>query len=256
MGHRWPSRYDGRALPGKAKTPAPPRRPVQSPKVRTTPRDPGRNRTILFAVAGSAVVVVAAVLGFLLLGGGGGDNAATGVADKFRSLGGSFQTLPATPNLRVNGQPARHVPALPPGFKYNSNPPSSGIHTNETVVWNIYDEPVPAISSVHNLEHGGIVIRYGPDVPAAEVEKIREWYLDDPNGLLIAPMPGLGDTIALTAWTYDRGRQNDRTYEGEGRLAKVKRFDEDAFNAFVDEFRGHGPENPPFTVSDLKPGGP
>lgn len=257
MGHRWPSRYHGRALPGKAKTPAPPRRRVQSPKVRTTPRDPGRNRTILFAVAGSAVLVVAAVLGFLLLGGGDDkSSAATGVTAKFRSLGGSFQTLPATPNLRVEGQPARHVPALPPGFKYNSNPPSSGIHTNETVIWNIYDEPVPTISSVHNLEHGGIVIRYGPDVPAGEVEKIREFYLDDPNGLIVAPMPGLGDTIALTAWTFDKGRQNDRTYNGEGRIAKVKRFDEDAFNAFVDEFRGKGPENPPFTVEDLKPGGP
>jgi hypothetical protein len=257
MGHRWPSRYHGRALPGKAKTPAPPRRRVQSPKVRTTPRDPGRNRTILFAVAGSAVLVVAAVLGFLLLGGGDDkSSAATGVAAKFRELDGTFQTLPATPNLRVEGQPARHVPALPPGFKYNSNPPSSGIHTNETVIWNIYDEPVPTISSVHNLEHGGIVIRYGPDVPAGEVEKIREFYLDDPNGLIVAPMPGLGDTIALTAWTFDKGRQNDRTYNGEGRIAKVKRFDEDAFNAFVDEFRGKGPENPPFTVGDLKPGGP
>lgn len=257
MGHRWPSRYHGRALPGKAKTPAPPRRPVQSPKVRTTPRDPGRNRKILFAVAGSAVLVVAAVLGFLLLAGGDDESsAATGVAAQFRELDGTFETLPATPNLRFKGQRIRHVPAMPPGFKYNSNPPSSGIHTDASIVWNIYDEPVPAISSVHNLEHGGIVIRYGPDVAAAEVEKIREWYLEDPNGLLIAPMPGLGDTIALTAWTYDRGRQNDRTYEGEGRLAKVKRFDEDAFNAFVDEFRGHGPENPPFTVSDLKPGSP
>jgi hypothetical protein len=203
------------------------------------------------------VVVVAAVLGFLLLGGsGGGDNAATGVADKFRSLGGSFQTLPATPNLRVNGQPARHVPALPPGFKYNSNPPSSGIHTDETVIWGMYDEPVPTISTVHNLEHGGVVIRYGPDVPAAEIEKMRDLYLDDPNGLIIAPMLGLGKTIALTAWTYDLGRKQDRTYEGEGRIAKVTRFDEDAFKTFIDTFRGKGPESEIFPVSKLEPGGP
>jgi hypothetical protein len=209
---------------------------------------------ILLAVAGSAVVVIAAVLGFLLLGGGGGDSAATGVGAKFRALGGSFQTLPAVPNLRFKGQRLRHVPALPPGFKYNSNPPTSGIHTDETVIFGIYDEPVPAISSVHNLEHGAVVIRYGPDVPAGEIEKIREFYLDDPNGLVVAPMPGLGDTITLAAWTYDRGRQNDRNYEGEGRLAKAPRFDEDAFKAFVDEFRGRGPED--FPVSDLKPGGP
>ena len=209
---------------------------------------------ILLATAGSAAVVIAAVLGFLLLGGGGGDSAATGVGAKFRALGGSFQTLPATPNLRFKGQQLRHVPGLPPGFKYNSTPPTSGIHTDQTVIFGIYDEPVPAISTVHNLEHGAVVIRYGPDVPAGETEKIREFYLDDPNGLVVAPMPGLGDTIAVTAWTYDQGRQNDRTYEGEGRLAKVERFDEDAFKAFVDEFRGNGPER--FPVSDLKPGGP
>jgi hypothetical protein len=255
MGHRRPSRYHGRALPGKAKTPAPPRRPVQAPKLRTTPRDPQRNRTILLAVAGSAVLLAAVVLGFLLLGGGGGgDSAATGVGAKFRELGGTFQTYPALPNLRYKGQRIRHVPAMPPGYKYNSNPPSSGIHTDATVIWGIYDEPIATLSSVHNLEHGGIVIRYGPDVPPAEVEKLREFYIDDPNGMLVAPMPGLGDDIALTAWTYDQGRRTDRSYEGEGRLAKVKRFDEDAFTAFKDEFRGHGPEQ--FPVDQLQPGGP
>lgn len=208
---------------------------------------------IILAVAGSAVVVVAAVLGFLLLGGNGDSSAATGVDDKVRAAGGTFETLPARPNLRYKGRTIRHLPALPKGFKYNSNPPSSGVHTSTTVVWGIYDEPIVTMSSVHNLEHGGVVIRYGPRVPASEVAKIREFYLDDPNGLLVAPMPGLGDTIALTAWTFDQGRQNDRTYDGEGRLAKLKRFDEDAFSAFVDTFRAHGPE--PFTLDQLQPGG-
>jgi hypothetical protein len=203
------------------------------------------------------VLVIAAVLGFLLLGGSDDDGgAATGVAAEFRALGGSFETLPATPNLRYKGQQVRHVPALPPGFKYNSNPPSSGIHTDATIIWGIYDQPVPAITTVHNLEHGGVVIRYGPDVPAAEIEKLREFYLDDPNGMIVAPMPGLGDTIALTAWTYDLGRRQDRTYEGEGRIAKVARFDEDTFRSFVDNFRGKGPESEAFPVSELEPGGP
>jgi hypothetical protein len=253
MGHGKPSRYHGGALPGKAKTPAPPKRPVQAPKVRTAPRDPRRNRNILLAVAGSAVVVLAAVLGFLLLGGGGnGDSAATGVGAKFRALGGTFETLPARPNLRYKGQNIRHVPAAPPGYKYNSNPPSSGIHTSETVIYGIYDQPVETLSTVHNLEHGGVVIRYGPDVPASEIEKLREFYFDDPNGLVIAPMPGLGDTIALTAWTFDEGRRSEQNYEGEGRLAKVKRFDDDAFNAFLDEFRAKGPER--FPLDQLLPG--
>jgi Protein of unknown function (DUF3105) len=208
---------------------------------------------MLLAVAGSALLIAATVLGFVLLGGGGGE-AATDVGTRFRELGGSFQTLPAAPNLRYKGQAIRHVPAMPPGYRYNSNPPSSGIHTDQTVIYGIYDEPVPAISSVHNLEHGGIVIRYGPDVAQSDVEQLGEFYLDDPNGLVIAPMPGLGKTIALAAWTFDRSRESDRTYQGEGRLAKSPRFDEDAFKAFVDAFRGHGPED--FDVADLAPGGP
>jgi hypothetical protein len=224
---------------------------VQVPKVRTAPRDPRRNRTALLAVAGSALLIAAAVLGFILLSNGG--DAATDVRTKFRDLGGSFQTLPAAPNLRYKGQPIRHVPAMPPGYRYNSNPPSSGIHTDQTVIYGIYDEPVAAISSVHNLEHGAVVIRYGPDVPQSDVAQLREFYLDDPNGLVVAPMPGLGKTIALTAWTFDKSRESDRTYQGEGRLATSPRFDEDAFNAFVDAYRGHGPED--FDVVDLKPGG-
>jgi hypothetical protein len=242
-------------LPGKARTPAPPKRPVQAPKLRTTSREPSGNRTILLVVAGSAALVAAALLGFFLLGGEeDGSSAATGVAGQFRELGGTFETTPAISNLRFKGQQLRHVPALPKGFKYTSNPPSSGIHTDSTVIWGIYDEPIPTIASVHNLEHGGVVIRYGPDVPASEIERIRAFYLDDPNGLIVAPMPGLGDTIALTAWTFDMGRRNDRAYEGEGRLAKVKRFDEDAFSAFVDEFRARGPER--FALDEMAPGRP
>jgi len=218
--------------------------------VRTAPRDERQTRMILLIIGGSALLVVAAVLGFLFLG-RGSDGDADAVT-QIRESGCTFETLPAAPNLRFKGQQLRHVPALPKGFKYNSNPPTSGIHTDTTVIFGIYDEPVPAISTIHNLEHGAVVIRYGPDVPASEVEKIREFYLDDPNGLVVAPMPGLGDTIALTAWTFDQARRTDRKYEGVGRLAKCTRFDEDGFNTFVDTFRGHGPEE--FTVDQLLPG--
>ena len=207
---------------------------------------------MLLAVAGSALVLAAAVLGFLLLSGGGGE-AANDAASTLRSKGCDFQTLPAAPNLRYRGRPVRHVPALPEGYKYNSNPPSSGVHTDGTVIFGLYDEPVPTISTVHNLEHGAVVIRYGPDVPQSEVDRIREFYLDDPNGVVVAPMPGLGRTIALTAWTFDQSRRNDRAYQGEGRIAKCTQFDEEAFSAFRDAFRGHGPEA--FAVADLRPGG-
>jgi uncharacterized protein DUF3105 len=222
--------------------------------VRSAPRGERGSRKVLYALGGSAVVVLAVVLGFVLLRGGGSDPS-TGVAVKLQAAGCTFQTLPALPNLMLNGKRIdRHEATLPKGFHYNSNPPTSGVHTPETVIYGIYDQPVRTMSTVHNLEHGGIVIRYGPDVPQNEIDEIGKLYQEDPNGLVVAPMPGLGDTIAITAWTFDQGRGNDRNYEGEGRIAKCKRFDKDALNAFIDAFRGKGPER--FPVSDLKPGGP
>jgi hypothetical protein len=207
---------------------------------------------ILYALGGSGFVMVAAVLGFFLLVGSGGDDGAAPGPAALREAGCTFRTAPALPNLRHKGQQLQHVEALPPGFRYNTNPPSSGIHTGQTVIYGIYDQPVPAISSVHNLEHGGVVIRYGPRVSAETISQIGEFYEDNPNGLVVAPMPGLGNDIALTAWTFDQGRQDEQNYEGEGRLAKCKRFDEDGFQAFVDEYRGKGPER--FPVDDLLPG--
>ncbi|HEV3478684.1 MAG TPA: DUF3105 domain-containing protein [Gaiellaceae bacterium] len=200
-------------------------------------------------VGGSALVVIAVVLGFLFLG--GGSEGAT-VAAKFREGGCEFQTHPAAPTLRVNGDIVRHADELPAGYKYRTDPPASGVHANQTTIFGIYDEPVATISTVHNLEHGGVVIRYGPDVPEADVNQIREFYLEDPNGLVVAPLPSLKDEIALTAWTFDQGRRNEDGYEGEGRIAKCKRFDEERFEAFVEAFRGNGPED--FDVGLLQPG--
>jgi len=53
----------------------------------------------------------------------------------------------------------------------------------------------------------------------------------------MAPLPKLGDKIALTAWTH---------------LASCSTFDESAFKAFRDAYRGKGPER--FPVSQLTPG--
>lgn len=228
--------------------------------MRTDRREPRVNKTMIAVLAGSALVIAAVIAAFVLLADGGSSSAATSAADKLRALGCTVEELPAAPNFRLNGRQLgyRHIPngstTLPKGFKYNSNPPTSGIHSDATVVYGIYDEPVPTVSTVHNLEHGAIVIRYGPQVPASEVAKLRDFYPEDPNGLVIAPMPGLGNTIALTAWTYDQGRQNDRTYQGEGHVAKCTQVDDDALKAFVDAYRGKGPER--FPVANLVPGGP
>jgi hypothetical protein len=237
-------------LAKKVRTPTPPApRKVQAPKKRTGPRHPAaaqpRPRLPLFAAAGAVVVLAAIVVGVMVLGRGSG----TDIADEVRAAGGTYRQVEARDNLRPN---MRHVTSLPKGFKYNTNPPTSGLHFPSTILWGMYDGPVNRLRSVHNLEHGGIVIHYGPNVPNGTLEQLRGFYQDDPTAIVIAPLSSLGNKISLAAWTFDLGRLNERGYEGEGRLAIMPRFDEEIFLAFVDEYRFQGPER--FEPEDLEPG--
>jgi hypothetical protein len=51
-------------------------------------------------------------------------------------------------------------------------------------------------------------------LPASTVNELRDFYRSSPNGIILAPLPRLGDKIALTAWTH---------------LATCTEFDEGAY---------------------------
>jgi hypothetical protein len=172
-----------------------------------------------------AIVVIALAAGLgIALGGGGGSS------DSELSVGGCVaQTFPDLGR--------KHATQLPKGYKYNSFPPTSGTHYPTPAIWNIYDEPVRQMLLVHNLEHGGIVVQYGDQVPAATVDQIRTWYQSDANGKIVAPLPALKDKVAVTAWTHRM------TCPG---------FNQEAFDAFTEAFRYKGPERYP--TSRLEPG--
>jgi Protein of unknown function (DUF3105) len=133
-------------------------------------------------------------------------------------------------------QGRNHVQTLPEGFEYNSFPATSGPHA-APVIWNAYTEPLPAVNLVHNLEHGGIVVQFGPDVPEDDLRAVVDWYVADPVGLVLAPLPELGDKIAVAAWTH---------------LLTCDGFDEEEFTSFRDELRFRGPELIP--PQNLQPG--
>ena len=197
------------------------------------------------AIVSAVLIVIAGILTFVALGAGGGGNGGSPAA--LEDAGCTVTTYPA--------QPTQHVEELEEGFEYNSDPPSSGPHSSTPAVFGVYDDPVDPLLSVHSMEHGGVVIQYGEDVPESEVEKIVTWYRDDPNGLILAPLPRMNDQIALTAWNAEGVEQR-----GEGIVAKCPRFDEDAFDAFLDEYGFKGPESDHgdgvgFAREDLRPGG-
>ena len=104
---------------------------------------------------------------------------------------------------------------------------------------------------MHNQEHGGVVLHYG-NVGAAQLEEIREWWRNDPNGIVVSPLPSLGTGIALTAWNADLAGAGQEATDQRGILAKCPRFDAGAAAAFVDEYGFRGPER--FDRSMLTPG--
>jgi Protein of unknown function (DUF3105) len=206
----------------------------------------------MILIALGAALVVAAGVAAIAFAVGGGDEEKAG-ADTLGPC--TVKTFPAQ-GLDNKSQRAGHVSKLPEGFKYNSFPPTSGPHDAQWVIWNVYDTPVPQINLVHNLEHGGIAVQYGSEVPKATVDQIVAWYADDPNGIVVAPLPDLGKRIALTVWTadYDGDPTNPdaRITKSEGRVATCTAFDEEAFSEFRDDYRYQGVER--FEPDQLQPG--
>jgi len=184
---------------------------------------------MLFIALGIAIAIAAGAVGIAL------------------AVGGSSEEGVAGPCVRQDFpvQGRRHVEELEKGYEYNSTPPTSGNHYPVPAIWNVYEQPVPQIRLVHNLEHGGIVVEYGEEVPPATVQQIVDWYAEDPNGMIVAPLPDdaparLADKITMTAWTH---------------LATCTAFDEGSFSDFRDDYRGPGGDAPEkFPLEELTPG--
>jgi Protein of unknown function (DUF3105) len=232
-------------LAKKARTPPPPRRHVQAPQQRSTPRAPRDRRTVLYvlAFAGLGVILLGGVLALVAFGGGDGNSST--------AIGSRFCTEQSFPGL----QPAhRNTPDAK--VDYNSFPPSSGPHYAQWAPWGWYDDPIKQTILVHNLEHGGVVIQYGPGVSDADVRKLQSFFQDDPNGLVIAPNSRLEKNFALTAWNappYERTETElENVDAGNGYVMTCTRFDQGAFEEFRDERRGKGGER--FPVDELVPG--
>jgi Protein of unknown function (DUF3105) len=215
-------------LARKARTPAPPRRPVQAPQRRVDTRAQAESRRSLLILVGVAAAGLALLGGTLLLLAFTGGPDTEGLEERMESAGYTYVTAKSEGNQHVrDGQTV----------KYKTFPPMSGNHYDTPAVWNAYDQPLEQERLVHNLEHGGIVIQYGDEVPQSTVDELREFYLDDPNGLILAPLPRLNDKIVLTAWRHK---------------ATGTEFDEGAFERFRDAFRAKGPEAR--QIGDLRPG--
>lgn len=96
-------------------------------------------------------------------------------------------------------------------------PPTSGPHA-AALAWRAYDQGVPDVNAIHNLEHGGIYISYRPDLPKDQINKIKALFTAPftdsqfhPAKVIVAPRADNKSPIVMSSWrrsekftTYDK----------------------------------------------------
>ena len=215
---------------------------VRAPKQRAEAADGGRTQRTWAIVAGVVGLViglgvVAAALGFV--GGGGGTTDTAGLRTTLENAGCTLQVAPALEGVHSITDPSQTSP------KWNTDPPTSGPHYAVAAVFGIYEDQIDLARLVHNLEHGGVYILYGKDVPDSTVEQLRSFYEAHKTGTIMAPLDRLGDRFALGAWVDDGDTHS-------GFLAKCASFDENALSTFFRTLQFRGPER--YDPSQLQPG--
>lgn len=149
-------------------------------------------------------------------------------ADRFEALAAEGQAaLQRVETLRNDGR--SHL-AAGQGRQYADAFPTSGSHATVWTNAGVYEQPQRPIMLVHALEHGNVVIYY--DEPGAAVmDQLEDWaalYGGQWDGIVVTPYSDLGETVVLTAWR---------------RKLELNPFDPAAAAAFIDAYRGRGPEN-------------
>ncbi len=81
---------------------------------------------------------------------------------------------------------------------YEQTPPVGGDHHPTWQNCGFYAEPVIEEHAVHSLEHGSVWVTYDPDLPAADVDRLRG-LADRHPYLLVSPVDGVEDVVA-SAW--------------------------------------------------------
>ena len=189
----------------------------------------------------------------------GGKSSKAGNAANVRS---ALTAAGCTLNTSPAGPAAQHITSFNDTVKYDTYPPVSGRHYYQPAIWGNYTQAVDPRQAVHNEEHGGIVIWVGPGVSEDVRRQINDFYDESPNAMLVTPIEDTSkgtvypkhappdSKVFLTSWTVNI--KNGNVTSGQQVIASCSKFNQKAFTAFRDEFRGKGPER--FPVSILTPG--
>lgn len=103
-----------------------------------------------------------------------------------------------TDQLRVPAMPSVSHIAPDARATYSTNPPTSGEHAGP-VPTGVYQEPLPDEATVHNLEHGHVIVHHD-GLPEETLTQIEATVRADPVQMLMLPRPDMDHVLALTAW--------------------------------------------------------
>lgn len=127
---------------------------------------------------------------------------------------------------------ANHVPDGKQ-VQYDSDPPLAGEHWATWAAPGFYQAAQAPEKLVHNLEHGHVVIYYDQaKLTADQVTALRTLtakYTGQWDGVVAVPRTDGQSALILTAWEH---------------ALRLTQWDQTRLDAFVDAFRGRGPENP------------
>lgn len=131
-------------------------------------------------------------LQWLLIGGG-----AVAIVVLLALAVGNLEGKPEPPQgiERFSGLLREHTEQA---VSYPQDPPVGGAHASIWANCGFYDTPIPSENAVHSLEHGVVWITFQPDLPTADIDKLRD-FADQPK-VLVSPYPGLTDPVVASTW--------------------------------------------------------
>ena len=126
----------------------------------------------------------------------------------------SKATQPKEPTIgtQMADQGRKHIGRGEAHEPYNSDLPVSGPHyadSSSPTNWGIHDEELPSEVLIHNMEHGGVVVTYRPDLPADQIKKLKELFNSPysnnkfkPIKAIVIPRAENKSPIVMGAWRY------------------------------------------------------
>lgn len=148
-------------------------------------------------------------------------------------------TAPQEPQIsaEMSDEGRKHIKQGEAHEPYKSDFPTSGPHyadDSSPTNWGIHEEEQPDEVLIHNMEHGGIVVAYRPDLPAEEIQKLTSLfsspYSNDtfkPIKAIVIPRAKNKDPIILGAWRH---------------MLPLESYDENKLITFYQQRLGKSPE--------------